>query len=84
MLPTFVRMQSTLHGTYGTPLVVASVVVASLASYVALVLASRVIAATGRLRLAWLVAGAFSMGTGIWAMHFVGMLAFSLPIVTRR
>jgi PAS domain S-box-containing protein len=78
MLPMFVRMQSTLHGTYGTTLVVASVVVASLASYAALVLASRVIAATGRLRLAWLVAGALAMGIGIWAMHFVGMLAFRL------
>ena len=73
-----VTMQSALHGTYGTPLVIASVVVASLASYVALVLASRVIAATGRLRRAWLVAGALAMGTGIWAMHFVGMLAFRL------
>src|SRR5262249_11905951 len=71
-------MQPPLHGTYGTPLVIASVVVASLASYVALVLASRVIAATGRLRQAWLVAGALAMGTGIWAMHFVGMLAFRL------
>ena len=73
-----VRMQSTLHGAYDTPLVVASVVVASLASYVALVLASRVIAARGRLRQAWLVAGAMAMGIGIWAMHFVGMLAFRL------
>jgi len=73
-----VRMQATLHGTYDTPLVIASVVVASLASYVALVLASRVIAATGRLRQAWLVAGAMAMGIGIWAMHFVGMLAFRL------
>jgi PAS domain S-box-containing protein len=68
----------TLHGTYATPLVVASVIVASLASYVALVLASRVIAAGGRLRQAWLVAGALAMGAGIWAMHFVGMLAFRL------
>ena len=78
MLSMFVQLQSTLHGTYATPLVIASVVVASLASYVALVLASRVIAATGRLRQAWLVAGALAMGAGIWAMHFVGMLAFRL------
>ena len=78
MPPDVVQNQITLHGTYATPLVVASVIVASLASYVALVLASRVIAATGRLRQAWLVAGALAMGTGIWAMHFVGMLAFRL------
>ena len=28
----------------------------------------------------WLVAGAVSMGTGIWSMHFIGMLSFHLPI----
>src|SRR4029453_15139571 len=82
MLSIFVRTQATLHGTYGTPLVIASVVVASLASYVALVLASRVIASTGRLRRAWLIGGGLAMGTGIWAMHFVGMLAFRLDGLT--
>ena len=29
----------------------------------------------------WLTGGAVSMGCGIWSMHFVGMLAFSLPVV---
>jgi NO-binding membrane sensor protein with MHYT domain len=24
--------------------------------------------------------GAMSMGTGIWSMHFIGMLAFKMPI----
>jgi diguanylate cyclase (GGDEF)-like protein len=28
----------------------------------------------------WVFGGAVAMGTGIWSMHFVGMLAFSLPI----
>jgi PAS domain S-box-containing protein len=68
----------TLTGTYNATLVAVSVVVAALASYVALVLASRVIATTGRVRLVWLLGGAVAMGTGIWAMHFVGMLAFRL------
>jgi PAS domain S-box-containing protein len=68
----------TLAGTYSARLVAVSVIVAALASYVALVLASRVIAATGRARRAWLLSGAVAMGTGIWAMHFVGMLAFHL------
>src|SRR5262245_48177342 len=31
-------------------------------------------------RAAWLVAGAATMGTGVWAMHFIGMLALRLPI----
>jgi NO-binding membrane sensor protein with MHYT domain len=29
--------------------------------------------------MSWLAVGALALGTGIWAMHFIGMLAFSLP-----
>ncbi len=66
---------------YDLWLVLLSFVVASIASYVALDLASRVSAARGhRAAGYWLAGGAMSMGAGIWAMHFVGMLAFSLPI----
>ncbi|WP_436220184.1 diguanylate cyclase domain-containing protein [Acidovorax sp. LjRoot118] len=45
-------------------------------------MASRVAAAIGNARraLLWLGCGALAMGTGIWSMHFVGMLAFSLPV----
>jgi NO-binding membrane sensor protein with MHYT domain/two-component sensor histidine kinase len=68
-------------GTYDYWLVLLSVVVAITASYVALDLASRVAAWQGRKsRPYWLAGGAISMGTGIWSMHFVGMLAFHLPI----
>jgi PAS domain S-box-containing protein len=74
----YLPLLPTLTGTYNATLVAVSVIVAALASYVALVLASRVIAAAGRARLAWLLSGAVAMGTGIWAMHFVGMLAFRL------
>ena len=63
------------------PLVVtASVLVASFASYVALDLAKRVRTADRGVAQRWWVGGSIAMGTGIWAMHFVGMLAFSLPI----
>jgi signal transduction histidine kinase/ActR/RegA family two-component response regulator len=34
----------------------------------------------GGARFAWTLGGAIAMGSGIWAMHFVGMLAFRLPI----
>ena len=64
-------------------LVALSVVIAILASYVALELVSRVTAATGRGRAAWLLGGAVAMGTGIWSMHYVGMLAFKLPVLVR-
>ena len=64
-------------------LVVLSILIAILASYVALDLAVRVTAGRGIVRRAWLVGGAMSMGLGIWSMHFVGMLAFKLPIPVR-
>jgi diguanylate cyclase (GGDEF)-like protein len=61
-------------------LVILSVVVAILASFTALNLAGRVTVSKGRTSTMWLVGGAFSMGIGIWSMHFIGMLAFNLPI----
>jgi diguanylate cyclase len=67
-------------GTYNYWMVVLSIVVAILASYAALNLATRITASKGAAARAWLLGGAFSMGTGIWSMHFLGMLAFSLPI----
>ena len=69
-----------LTGYYETPLVLTSILVAIVASYSALSLAGRVSEATGRTRFAWTLGGAVAMGSGIWAMHFVGMLAFRLPI----
>ena len=67
-------------GTYNYWLVLLSVLVATLASYTALDLATRITASRGRTARLWLVGGAFSMGMGIWSMHFIGMLAFSLPV----
>ena len=55
-------------------------IVAILASYTALDLAGRVYANVGRVRALWIVGGGFAMGAGIWTMHFVGMLAFRLPV----
>lgn len=69
-----------LAGHYETPLVIVSMVVAVFASYTALTLASRVSQTAGNNGYWWIIGGAFAMGTGIWAMHFIGMLAFRLPI----
>ena len=69
-----------LHGHYDLGLVALSVVIAILASRAALDLAGRVTAAQGRGRALWLAGGAFAMGLGIWSMHYVGMLAFELPV----
>src|SRR4029077_5067057 len=43
-------------------------------------LAGRVTASAGWIRAGWLLGGAGAMGTGIWSMHYIGMLAFILPI----
>jgi two-component system, sensor histidine kinase and response regulator len=71
-------------GVYDPILVATSVIIAILAAFVALSISGRILAAkTGRSRWAWTSAGAIVMGGGIWAMHFVGMLAFSLPCGVR-
>jgi diguanylate cyclase (GGDEF)-like protein len=68
-------------GVYNLWLVLLSIAVAIFVSHTALNLSSRVARSahepTARL---WLAGGAVSMGCGIWSMHFVGMLALSLPI----
>jgi len=73
-------MNPSLVGSYDYRLVALSVVIAVLSSYAALDLAGRVTASRGVLRSAWLSGGAVAMGLGIWSMHYIGMLAYSLPI----
>jgi PAS domain S-box-containing protein len=69
-----------LIGSYNYALVALSVLIAMFASYAALDLAGRITAAGGWTRAVWLLGGAGAMGTGIWSMHYIGMLAFILPI----
>jgi signal transduction histidine kinase/NO-binding membrane sensor protein with MHYT domain len=73
-----------LESDYDPGLVLLSVAVACLASYAALSIAGRIGAAekAGQRR-AWLAAGAVSLSIGVWAMHFIGMLALKLPIAVR-
>jgi len=69
----------TVAGTHDLILVILSIVLAAFASYTALDLASRARAGKGWAYQAWLAAAAFAMGGGIWSMHFVAMLAYSMP-----
>ncbi|MGA2022595.1 MAG: diguanylate cyclase [Candidatus Sulfotelmatobacter sp.] len=69
-----------IKGSYDYGLVALSVVLAMSSSYAALDLAGRVASTHGRVRTAWLGCGAVAMGLGIWAMHYVGMLALTMPI----
>jgi PAS domain S-box-containing protein len=69
-----------MTGSYDYHLVTLSVVIAVCAAYAALDLAGRITASRGRVRLIWLASGAAAMGLGIWSMHYIGMLAFLLPV----
>ncbi|WP_052007202.1 histidine kinase [Burkholderia paludis] len=70
-----------MQGSYHLPLVLLSLAIATLASYTTLDLAAFIaLLDKPKLKRAWLAGGAVAMGTGIWSMHFVGMLAFALPV----
>ncbi|MER7765055.1 MHYT domain-containing protein [Streptomyces sp. NPDC097619] len=66
------------HAAYGwlTPLL--SYVMASIGAALGLRCTVRALAATGRSRRNWLLTAASALGTGIWTMHFVAMLGFSV------
>jgi len=66
-------------GAHNLILVALSILIAIGASYTALDLAARLKDACGWARQAWLAAASIAMGGGIWAMHFIAMLAFGLP-----
>lgn len=71
-------------GSYNYTLVALSYIMACAASYVALDIASNLYNTKHHRisKLVWLCGGSFAMGSGIWSMHFVGMLAYhsSMPI----
>ncbi|MFA5960942.1 MAG: MHYT domain-containing protein [Tatlockia sp.] len=70
-----------MTGHYSVGLVVLSYVIAVFASFVALNFVGRIRAEkTSRNSLYWVAGGAFTMGAGIWSMHFIGMLAFIMPM----
>jgi len=66
---------------HSTLLVVLSYVVAAFAAYTSFHMIDRVRAAgTVTVRRVWLATAGVSMGLGIWAMHFIAMLAVQIPI----
>jgi PAS domain S-box-containing protein len=84
MLDTFFTMDipaGAEKGTYQFPLVILSYVVASAASYTALVVSQMLLGATNlRERRLFHWGGAFAMGAGIWSMHFIGMLSYKMTM----
>jgi PAS domain S-box-containing protein len=72
-----------MAGSYNYGLVALSILIAILGSYATIDLAGRVKASHGGSRLFWRIGGATAMAIGTWAMHYTGMLAFSLPVPIR-
>jgi NO-binding membrane sensor protein with MHYT domain/two-component sensor histidine kinase len=72
-----------MEATYNSWLVGLSILVAMVVAYTALKLAARVADAGPSSGRWWLIGGAAAMGMGIWSMHFIGMLAFSVEIPLR-
>ena len=70
----------TLQGQYDLRLVALSCAIAVFASFASLNLAGRIRTSVGGARLVWLGSAALALGGGIWSMHFVAMLAFSMPV----
>ncbi|PZV09992.1 MAG: histidine kinase [Leptolyngbya sp.] len=73
-------MAHTVVGHYNAGLVCLSFGIAILTSYTTLSLGQQILAATGWRQWPWVMGGALAMGTGIWATHFVAMLALELPL----
>jgi len=69
-----------MQGIYANWMVVLSLTVALVVSYTVLSLTARASEASGRSGWAWLGCSALVMGVGIWAAHFIGMLALRFPI----
>lgn len=74
------------QGSYDLRLVILSILVAVSASYIALDFAGRLreLNNTRTSITLWVIGGAIAMGSGIWSMHFIGMLSFTIPGLTLR
>jgi len=70
------RVVGCLTNNHDPGLVVVAAALSGLGCYTALHMLSRAAACAGRARLSWLAAASVAFGTGVWATHFVAMLAF--------
>ncbi|WP_197371270.1 MHYT domain-containing protein, partial [Streptomyces clavuligerus] len=72
-------MQGTLDGfTYGLVTPVAAFVMACLGGALGLRCTTRSVRTEGAFKPGWLALGAVSIGSGIWTMHFIAMMGFSI------
>ncbi len=76
------RVLTCLTGEHDWRLVVIAGLVCFLASVVAVSLFHRACATRGRARATWLACAGAATGCGIWATHFIAMLAYDPGVVT--
>ena len=69
-----------LQGVYNPTLVYLSIVIAVLCSFIALSLVTKIADSDSAYQRYWLWSGSITLGMGIWSMHFIGMLAYRLPL----
>ena len=75
------QLIETFEPAFNTTLIVLSVFIAITSSFTAFGVTERIEKAEIKtLKIVWIIFGAVSMGLGLWAMHFIGSLALSLPI----
>ncbi|ERM10834.1 histidine kinase [Pantoea agglomerans Tx10] len=69
--------------TWDSVLICVSLIVVFIASFTGLDTAGRVAVSRGWSARFWLLVGGIAMGIGVWAMHFIGMLAMMMPMMMR-
>src|ERR1700730_5103821 len=76
------RVLTCLTGEHDWRLVVLAVLVCFVASIVAVNIFHRAIASQARTRLIWIAIAGGAIGYGIWATHFIAMLAYDPGVAT--
>lgn len=70
---------------YNYWLVLCSFLVAWMGTYAGLTIVISIQSSVSRFaKAAWLVAGSLTLGCSVWSMHYIGMLAFTLPVPTQH
>jgi diguanylate cyclase (GGDEF)-like protein/PAS domain S-box-containing protein len=73
-------MENSLVGNYNILLVLLSFIVILLIAYTVFDIRTRIINGSKLKRIIWITIGALTMGIGIWTFHFIGILAFMIPV----
>jgi diguanylate cyclase (GGDEF)-like protein/PAS domain S-box-containing protein len=79
---TLLTVYDCITNAHDLRLVGLAAAICALASFAAISLLHHVRRSTGNMRLMWLAVSAMSTGFGIWATHFIAMLAFSPGIAS--